>query len=142
MDVTKPTNPKDMVGTNKAPMSCVPISVIAEMAVAMYEGARKYGRANYRDAGVLGSVYYDACLRHLMAWYEGEDTDPDSGLSHITKAIACLVVLRDAMRRDMWVDDRPPRCADGWIAELNAAVAALNDRYPEPAAPHTELTFK
>ena len=53
-----------------------------------YEGARKYGRHNYRVIGVRGSVYYDATLRHVTAWWEGEDLDPERGINHISKAIA------------------------------------------------------
>jgi hypothetical protein len=41
-----------------------------------------------------------------MAFYGGEDHDQDSGLSHITKAIAGLIILRDAMLNDSVVDDR------------------------------------
>ena len=92
----KDTNPKDAIGISKAPLSTVSAAVLMEVGVAMLEGASKYGRHNYRAAGVRASVYYDALMRHAMAWWEGEDLDPDSGMSHITKAITTLVVLRDA----------------------------------------------
>ena len=94
--VVKESNPKDAVGIKKAPFSTVPSPVVAEVGLAMLEGALKYGRHNYRAIGVRSSVYFDAALRHLTAWWEGQDVDPDSGLSHITKALACLFVLRDA----------------------------------------------
>lgn len=135
---SKDTNPKDAVGTRKVPLSTVPAPVMAEVGLAILEGARKYGRHNWRVAGIRASVYYDATLRHLMAWWEGEDVDPDSGLSHVTKAIASLVVLRDAMLRDNVTDDRPPRTADGWVAELNAKAGEVIDRYPGAKEPYTE----
>jgi hypothetical protein len=78
-------------------------------------------------------------MRHLMAWFEGQDNDPDSSISHITKAVASLVVLRDAVMCGTWVDDRPPKTADGWIEDLNAKVAALLEKYPEPVAPFTAV---
>ena len=121
---SKETNPKDAIGISKAPMSTVPAAVLAEVGVAMLEGACKYGRSNFRIAGVRASVYYDATMRHLMAWWEGEDTDPDSGMSHITKAITSLVVLRDAMIQDKFTDDRPPRSAP-FLPGLNDKAAAL-----------------
>jgi hypothetical protein len=133
--LTKATNPKDAVGIRKAPLSTVPAGVIAEVGVAMLEGAMKYGRHNYRCAGVRASVYYDGTLRHLMAWWEGEDIDPDSGLSHVTKAITSLVVLRDAMLQGMATDDRPPRSAEFFPA-LNAAAAAVVDRYADRKPRH------
>jgi hypothetical protein len=134
----KDTNPKDVLGVKKAPMSTVPGPVLMELGVAMLEGASKYGRHNFRVIGVRASVYYDATMRHLMSWFEGEDLDPDSGLSHITKAIASLVVLRDAMMRGNWNDDRPPHTGAGWMTILNEKVVALAEKYPEPVPPYTD----
>jgi hypothetical protein len=128
----KASNPKDAIGIAKAYASTVPRPVIWETGLAMLEGALKYGRHNYRAIGVRASVYYDAVGRHLDAWWEGEDIDPDSGLSHITKAIAGLVVLRDAMMNEKWEDDRPPPMANPeWLRELNERAKALLERYPE-----------
>lgn len=120
---------------SKAPMSTVSAAVLAEVGVAMLEGASKYGRHNYRAAGVRSSVYYDATMRHLMAWWEGEDTDPDSGMSHITKAITSLVVLRDAMIQDMCTDDRPPRSAE-FYARLNTLAAEVLARHEDKSPRH------
>ena len=134
----KPTNPKDAFGVKKAPLSTVPAPVLMELGLAMLEGAAKYGRHNYRTIGVRGSVYYDAAMRHLMSWWEGEDIDPDSGLSHITKAIASLAVLRDAMMQDKFNDDRPPR-SKAWLAELNQQSERLSNKYPDPKHPHRQI---
>ncbi len=130
----KPTNPKDTVGIKKAPLSTVSAPVLAELGVAMMEGALKYGRHNYRGVGVRSSVYYDATIRHLFSWWEGEDTDPDSGMSHITKAIASLTVLRDAMIQEKLDDDRPPRSKKFYL-ELNARAEHLLNTYGE-VRPH------
>lgn len=135
---SKETNPKDSVGTGKVPFSTVPSEVTAEVGLAMLEGARKYGRHNYRAVGVRASVYYDAALRHLTAWWEGQDIDPDSGLSHIVKCLACLYVLRDSQNIGNWVDDRPPSLTDDWISELNKAAKDLIEKYPEAAKVYTK----
>ncbi len=131
----KNTNPKDAIGISKAPMSTVSAAVLMEVGVAMLEGASKYGRHNYRAAGVRASVYYDALMRHAMAWWEGEDLDPDSGMSHITKAIATLVVLRDAMIQDKFTDDRPPRSAP-FLPGLNDKAAALLAKHADKNPHH------
>lgn len=130
----KPSNPKDSVGISKVPFSTVPSEVTAEVGLAMLEGALKYGRHNYRAVGVRGSVYYDAALRHLTAWWEGQDVDPDSGLSHLVKCLACLYVLRDSQIMGNWVDDRPPFLPnkDEWVADLNKKAKALLEQYPNP----------
>lgn len=128
----KDSNPKDSVGVKKVPFSTVPAGPIAELGLAMLEGALKYGRHNYRAVGVRTSVYYDAALRHLTAFWEGQDIDPDSGLPHIVKAMACLVVLRDSQMIGNVTDDRPPSYPDGWQGSQNEHAAMLIDKYPTP----------
>lgn len=132
---TKQTNPKDLVGTQKAPMSTVSAPVLAEIGVAMLEGACKYGRHNYRAVGVRASVYYDATMRHLMSWWEGEDIDPDSGMSHVTKAITSLVVLRDAMIQGKVTDDRPP-CSREFYLALNQRAGDIIEKYKDKNPKH------
>lgn len=130
MTNSKDTNPKDAVGTRKVPFSTLPFQVLLRVGLAMLEGALKYGRHNYRAAGVRASVYFDAVVaRHLMSWWEGEDIDPDSNLHHLDKAIAGLMVLRDSMLQGNWVDDRPPRGKGVGMVELNAHAAGLIERY-------------
>jgi hypothetical protein len=137
---SKPTNPKQSVGNKKMPMSCLSMQVISEMAVGMYEGDRKYGRHNYRVSGVLASTYFDACMRHLMAWWEGEDIDPVSGLSHITKLMTSAHVLRDAMMQNMWTDDRPPRVLNpDWLEEHNTKVEGIIAKFPERKPPCVQV---
>ncbi len=131
----KDTNPKDAIGVRKAPISTVPGNVIAELGVAMLEGASKYGRHNYRATGVRASVYYDAAMRHLIAWWEGEDIDPDSGVSHITKLLACMTVLRDAMHQENWEDDRPPT-SKPFYDILNAKSGDILDRHKDKSPKH------
>lgn len=133
----KEGNPKDAVGSLKFGMSNVSAQVIAEMSVGMLEGALKYGRHNYRIKGVRASVYYDAANRHIMAYWEGEDIDPESGLPHIVKAMTSLAVLREGYIMGNVQDDRPPRLQTGWIGKLNEMVAALIKKYPDPKAPFT-----
>lgn len=136
---TKASNPKDALGIKKTPFSTISAPVMAELGVAMAEGAMKYGRHNYRAVGVRASVYYDAVFRHMVSFWEGEDIDPDSGLSHITKAMASLAVLRDSMIQGNWVDDRPPRSQGEWMKPLNEAMLKLIEKYPEPVKPYTEV---
>lgn len=126
------------MGVKKVPVSTIPAPVIGELGLAMLEGALKYGRHNYRVIGVRASVYYDASKRHIDSWWEGEDIDPDSTLSHITKAIASLVVLRDAMMQGNWVDDRPPTSSKDWMKTLNDKTIEILAKYPNPVEPFTQ----
>lgn len=135
----KPTNPKDQISVEKIPFSLIPSNVLAEVALAFLEGSLKYGSYNWRVAGVRASVYLDAESRHKEAFKNGEDIDPDSGLNHIAKAIACLIILRDSMLNGNWTDDRPPKINSGWIQESNKKVKELIAKYPNPKSPYTEL---
>lgn len=138
----KDTNPKDAVGTRKWRQYCtLPYTVLWELGVAMLEGARKYGRHNYRVSGLRASVYVDAAKGHIDQWWEGEDIDQDSGLNHLVKAMTSLVVLRDSMLHGNYIDDRPPRAANlsKIRADLQTAVEAIIDRYPDPVEPYTQV---
>jgi hypothetical protein len=139
-EITKDTNPKDAVGTRKVPFSTIPSPVLGEIGLGMLEGARKYARHNYRIAGVRASVYYDATWRHLTSWWEGQDIDPASNISHVSKAIAGLIVLRDSMMQENWVDDRPPKTKNqNWVEDQNIIAGQIIDRIPDAKAPYTAL---
>lgn len=131
----KQSNPKDSIGIRKAAMSTIPAVVMAEVGVAMLEGATKYGKFNFRAVGVRASVYYDATMRHLMSWFEGENTDPDSGMNHITKAITSLVVLRDAMIQGKVTDDRPPS-SKAFYGRLNKLAGEIIDKHADKHPRH------
>lgn len=135
MSESKPSNPKDQLGVKKVGLSVLPFRVLWRVAVAMFEGTCKYGRHNYRGVGVRASVYFDAAMRHIGCWWEGQDIDPDSQLNHIDKAIASLMVLRDSMLGGNWVDDRPIGEFQS-IDELNAHVAKLIEQHKDKNPHH------
>lgn len=139
----KPTNPKDALGVKKVSLHCIPCGPLLELGLAMLEGGRKYGTHNYRDMGVRASVYYDAAMRHIMDWWEGEDIDPDSGLHHVIKAMASLVVLRDSMLMGNCDDDRPYKYSNGLnILRFNKQAAKIIEKYPECVDPFLEKNRK
>lgn len=105
---SKDTNPKDGIGATKLPLSLVPATAIALASLAHLDGALKYGKWNWRIAGVRASIYVDAARRHLDKWFNGEDLDPDSGLPHFAHALACINILVDADAAGKLTDDRPP----------------------------------
>jgi hypothetical protein len=96
------------------PFHVLPWRVVLEMALGMMEGGIKYGRHNYRACGVRCSVYYDATMRHLIDYYAGKPIDPDSKLSHLSKALSSAQVLLDGMVNGNWVDDRPLRIGEAY----------------------------
>lgn len=53
-------------------------------------GAKKYTPNNWRK-GIQLSRLLGACLRHVFAFMDGEDKDPETGLSHLYHASCCLM---------------------------------------------------
>lgn len=140
MAETKQSNPKDSLGIRKVPLHAVPTKPLFELGLAMMEGGRKYGSHNYRSIGVRMSTYYDAAQRHLTAWWEGEDIDPDSGIHHIIKAMASLLVVRDSMHMGNCMDDRPLRYPDGInMKKFNKMAADIIEKYPGCVEPFLEI---
>ena len=125
----KDTNPKDAQAGTKVPLHLVPRTAITAMAMAFCEGGLKYGPYNWRESGVRASVYVAAMQRHMSAWFDGEDIDPDSGLSHVWKAMACLAIIVDAEACGKLNDDRPPPVGTGEsLRRLESIVASLQEK--------------
>lgn len=81
---------KDDAG--KAPMGLLPGDALREVARVLGHGAEKYTPNGWRSVRP-GSRYLDAALRHLSAYADGEDTDPESGLSHLAHAGCCVLFM-------------------------------------------------
>jgi hypothetical protein len=101
-------NPKDLVGVKKPRLSLVPPSSIIYQALAMANGAGKYGAYNFREKSPQASIYYEAAMRHVHSWWDREENAKDSGVPHLAHAIACLGILIDCTETGKLIDDRPP----------------------------------
>lgn len=75
----------------KPRMSLIPNLALKEIAKVLTFGAKKYDSHNWRK-GLNYSRVMDALLRHLGEFMDGEDLDPETGLSHIAHA-ACNVIF-------------------------------------------------
>jgi hypothetical protein len=104
----KETNPKDAIGTGKLPMHLIPRTAKAALALAFAEGAMKYGKFNWRVAGVRSSIYLDAIERHLDKFVDGEWSDEETMVPHLASVMACCAIILDADANDKLTDDRPP----------------------------------
>lgn len=112
MPEAKPSNPKDAIGTDKAPLHLIPTTAKPEIALACLEGSLKYGTANWREVGVKASIYRDAIERHLDKWWEGEDFDPDTKVLHLASIVANASILMDAKLAGKLHDNRPIPCGE------------------------------
>lgn len=127
---TKPTNPKDMIGSDKVPLHLWPETATVMGTMGLLDGALKYGRSNWRAVGIRLSIYVDALRRHTNAFFEGETIDPDSGLPHMSHILATAAIIVDAMASGNYTDDR--MLAGGYrelIESLTPEVARLKQKH-------------
>lgn len=82
-----------------------PLLMIAEVLTF---GAKKYAAHNWR-AGFDQSRLIGAALRHLLAYNDGEDTDPESGLSHLAHLGCCVLFMLEQQAKGTGNDDRYKR---------------------------------
>lgn len=77
-----------------------------QWAAGLVYGKKKYARGNWRKGLPVTSVC-DSLLRHTLAYLNGEDIDPESGLPH-TGFILCnaAFLCEFAVRPEL--DDRVP----------------------------------
>jgi hypothetical protein len=126
------SNPKDLVGQTKCPLGLAPDTADAEVAMAFLEGALKYGRYNWRIAGVSASVYNDAMDRHRSKWWNGQDRDPITKVKELASVIACAKILLDAELCGMLNDDRPPRAPQMKVLDdTQAIIVHLKDLFKD-----------
>lgn len=87
----------------------IPPEGVAAVATILTGGAAKYGDRNW-EQGMDWSRPYGALMRHLHAWWSGEDRDRDTGHSHLWHAACNLFFLITYERRSVGQDDRPKSC--------------------------------
>lgn len=100
-------NPKELAGAKKpATWSVMPRWVMLQVGRVMSVGAAKYSPFNYRESRISASTYQDAMERHLQLWFDGEDNDDETGVSHLASVIASCALLMDAQATGQLDDDR------------------------------------
>jgi hypothetical protein len=77
--------------TGKPRISLVAPIIIRMLAKVFEYGAEKYGEDNWR-LGIEPVRLYDAAMRHLLAWMDGERLD-ESGLSHLAHALWNVAIM-------------------------------------------------
>ena len=134
----KATNPKDAIGCDKLPIHLWPETATIMGCLGLLDGMLKYGRSNWREAGVRATIYIDALRRHLAAYAAGEDIDPDSGAPHLAHIGACWAILVDADAAGQLVDDREYNGAGyrALVTELTPHVARLKEKHADKSPKH------
>ena len=91
------TGRKDDSG--KLRWSLMPWDAAQQIMDVLEFGARKYAENNWQRVPGARQRYFDAAMRHLIAWWQGERNDPESGLHHLAHCACCVLFL-------IWLDNK------------------------------------
>ena len=90
---------------SKLRFDLVPPEALEEIVAVFTYGADKYGVRNW-EAGIDWGRCFGAAMRHLWAWWRGEEKDSESGISHLAHAAASIMFLITYSKRNVGRDDR------------------------------------
>ena len=78
---------------NKLRYDLIPPHAQKAMVEVLTFGAQKYAPDNWQLVPDAKRRYFAALERHVWAWKEGEQLDPESGIHHLAHAMCCLMFL-------------------------------------------------
>jgi hypothetical protein len=92
---------------DKPPLHLIDPLWLTTTAQVLAFGAKKYEAWNWAKGTFEWHRLYRAALGHMIAWYMGEDLDPESGLPHLWHANCCMMFLTRYVNDGMGTDTRP-----------------------------------
>lgn len=90
---------------NKPRVDLIPSLPLFKAGEVLAFGARKYKPHNWR-LGLSWLETYGSLQRHLLAWLDGEENDPESGYTHMAHAVCQMLFLAEFVFRGTGTDDR------------------------------------
>ena len=90
---------------DKLPLHLLSTEAMNQTAAVLAFGAQKYAEHNWRKGFQWGRPL-SAAMRHITAFNNGEDKDPESGLSHLAHAACCIMFLLEFEKTHKHLDDR------------------------------------
>jgi hypothetical protein len=73
--------------------SLLPLEALQDVVNVLEFGAKKYAPDNWKYVDNAQARYWDAAMRHMIAYKIDNQTDSETGLSHLAHAICCLLFL-------------------------------------------------
>jgi hypothetical protein len=104
--ITDPTTGGEK-GRKLARFDLIPARALWHLAEHFGRGASKYADRNW-ERGYAWSLSFGAIMRHLWAFWGGEDHDKETGSHHLDAVMWHAMVLRTFAEDYPEHDDRPP----------------------------------
>lgn len=93
-------------GQKAQQFNLLPWPQLADVAELYAEGAKKYAAHNWRK-GYNWSLSFDSLIRHAMAFWGGEDLDPETHCKHLASVVFHCFALMYFSEHHADLDDRP-----------------------------------
>ena len=71
----------------------LPMAEVEGVVRVLTLGSQKYYDDNWKKVENGRQCYYAAAMRHLSVWKQGELLDQETGESHLSHAMCCLLFL-------------------------------------------------
>lgn len=127
MEETRITSPTGgQKGDKIARIGDLDPAALLELAKVAGYGAGKYAPHNFLR-GYDWSLCYNALHRHLIAFWDGEDRDPESEQLHLAHAAWHCLALISFSQREIGTDDRPGKTLQK--ADLDRRVAEVYSKW-------------
>jgi rubredoxin len=116
-------------GQKLARYDLIPVYPLTALAEHYGRGAEKYFDRNW-ELGVNWSLPYAALMRHVTAWWNGEETDPETGTSHLSAVAWHAFALLEYTKTHPELDDRPRATEGPLLVEEMAGTFGLAESTP------------
>jgi len=74
--------------------SLMPFGALQEVVKVLEFGSKKYAPNNWQYVDNADERYWNAAMRHLIAYKTESANDSETGLSHLAHAICCMLFLQ------------------------------------------------
>ncbi|CAB5195132.1 hypothetical protein UFOVP176_62 [uncultured Caudovirales phage] len=80
--------------SGKLNWSLMPFGALQEVVKVLEFGSKKYAPNNWQYVDNADERYWNAAMRHLIAYKTESTNDSETGLSHLAHAICCMLFLQ------------------------------------------------
>jgi hypothetical protein len=84
--------------SEKRKWGLLPWKEVGMIVDVLMAGEKKYSAENWKFVKDARRRYFEAMIRHVTAWWNGEVCDPDDNLHHLAHALCCCLFL-------LWFDN-------------------------------------
>jgi len=90
----KPETVGKKYDNDKLRWSLLPLGALQDVVKVLEFGAKKYAPDNWKYVDQAEERYWNAAMRHIVAYKLESPADSETGLSHLAHAVCCLLYIQ------------------------------------------------